>query len=186
MDLRGALLAVAVERPLAGGETPDQVEAAVTRIAELLDAVPEPERAWLVREALERIPLPNASLRKLEKKARQAAIRGLSRERLAEVAELAPEIRVDDLRGTIRFSLRGDEEVRINGTRYRVPVVARIVGGKLERVLLLRPADEFVTEARRLLAAELEQARRAAGDAAHEIARILDERVNRPLYNVKA
>jgi hypothetical protein len=185
-DLREALLGAVAERPAVGGESPDQVEAAVERIAEMLDAVPEPERAWLVREALERIPSADASLRKLEKKVRQAAIRGLSRSRLDEVAALAPEIRVDDLRGTVRFSLRVDEDVRINGNQYRVPVVARILGGALERALLLKPPEEFVEEARRALAAELEQARASARGAAGEIAGILDERVNRPLYNSRS
>jgi ATP-dependent RNA helicase SUPV3L1/SUV3 len=184
--MRKALLAAAAERPAVGGEAPDQVEAAVERIAELLDAVPEPDRTWLVQEALARLPTPASSLRKLEKKVRQAAIRGLSRMTLAAVAELAPEIRIDDLRGTVRFSLRADEEVRINGARYRVPVVARIVGGSLERALLVLPVEEFVEEARRRLADELAQARRSAGDAAQQIAQILDERVHRPLYNVKA
>jgi ATP-dependent RNA helicase SUPV3L1/SUV3 len=185
-DLKKALLAAAAERPAVGGETPDQVETALGRIAELLDAVPEPERAWLVRDALQRIPSPDASLRKLEKKVRQAAIRGLSHERLAAVSALAPEIRVDDLRGTVRFSLKVDEEVRINGSRYRVPVVARILGGPLERALLVLPPEEFVEQARRQLAEELEQAREAARENAEEIARILDERVDRPLYNAKA
>jgi ATP-dependent RNA helicase SUPV3L1/SUV3 len=185
-SLREALLAVAAERPLGGGEAPDQVEAAVERIAELLDAVPEPERAWLVREALERIPAADASLRKLEKKARQAAIRGLSRERLEAVSQLAPEIRVDDLRGTVRFSLKVDEEVRINGSQYRVPVVARIVGGALERALLVLPPEQFVEQARVELAAELELAREAARDSAQQIAEIIDERASRPLYNMRA
>jgi hypothetical protein len=185
-DLREALLAAAAERPVVGGEAPDQVAAAVERVAELLDAVPEPERAWLVREALDRLPSADASVRKLEKKVRQAAIRGLTRSRLAEVARLAPEIGVDDLRGTVRFSLRAEEEVRINGSMYRVPVVARILGGALERSLLVRPPEEFVAEARQALAAELETARESARGAAEEIAAILDDRNRRPLYNSRA
>jgi ATP-dependent RNA helicase SUPV3L1/SUV3 len=173
-------------RPAVGGETREAVAEAVERVGELLEALPEPDRGWLLEEAVERIHSPSASLRKLEKKVRQAAIRRLARERLAAVAEAAPEVRIDDLRGTLRFSMRSDQEVRIDGAVHRVPVVARILGGPLERTLLTRPVADFVERARAELAAELERARAAAADAAREIAAILDERVSRPLYNAKS
>jgi ATP-dependent RNA helicase SUPV3L1/SUV3 len=186
--LREVLRAAAAERSAAGSaaESAAEVEPVADRIAELLAVVPEPERSWLVQEALERLASRSASLRKLEKRVRQAALRGLGRARLDAVAELAPEIRIDDLRGTVRFSVRAEEEVGIDGSRYRVPVTVRILGGPLERALLVEPVATFVAEARSLLAVQLEEARAAARAAAAEIGRILGERVDRPLYDARA
>jgi ATP-dependent RNA helicase SUPV3L1/SUV3 len=181
-----ALLEAAEGRPDGGGETRDQVEAAVTRIAELLAAVSEPAHAALREEALRRIPDASSSLRKLEKKVRQVAIRAVSRERLAELAAAAPELLIEDLRGTVRFSRMTELEVAVDGRRYRVPVVARLVGGALERALITKPADAFLVEARAALATELERARDAARDTAREIEALVQERVHRPLYNARA
>lgn len=180
------LLEAAADRPFAGGETADQVEAAVERIAELLAAVPEPTHAELLEEALRRIPDASSSLRKLEKKVRQVAIRAVTDERLAELADAAPEILIEDLRGTIRFSRTTELDVHVDGTRYRVPLVARLVGGALERALITKPTAGFVAEAREALDAELERARAAARDSAHRIEELVQERVHRPLYNARA
>lgn len=185
-ELRRELTGAAAERPLAGGETPDQVEAAVERIGDLLLTLEEPDRSELFEEALAKIPSERSSLRKLEKKIRQTAIAVSAQGRYDEVAELAPDIVIDDLRGTIRFRRHDEAEVRIENTRLIVAVVARIVGGPLERALLTRSAAEFVAEARPALQAELDSARRATEQAAARINVILDERAHRPLYNAKS
>lgn len=184
--LRQELARAAAERPTVGGETPDQVEAAVERIADLLLTLDEPERSILFEEALRKIPSERSSLRKLEKKIRQAAIADSAASRYDDVVALAPDIVIDDLRGTIRFRKHDEMQVDIEGTRLVVPVVARIVGGPLERALLTQPADEFVAEARPLLEAELATSREATFAAAARINAILNERVHRPLYNAKA
>jgi ATP-dependent RNA helicase SUPV3L1/SUV3 len=186
MGVRERLRAAAAERPDVGGETRVGVEEAVERIAEYLEAVPEPERRELLGEALDRIPEPKASLRKLEKRVRQAALRSASWERTREAIAVAPEIRIDDLRGTTRFSLGSHLDVRIDGEPHRVPVIARILGGALERVLLTRPTHEFVEQARAALTAELEVARQDARRAAKEIEGIVRDRVHRPLYNARS
>jgi hypothetical protein len=72
----------------------------------------------------------------------------------------------------------------VDGEPYRVPVIARILGGELERALLTRPAQEFVEEARQALASELDRARQEARRSAKQIEGILQDRVHRPLYNV--
>jgi ATP-dependent RNA helicase SUPV3L1/SUV3 len=183
---RAALLAAAAERPPVGGESPDGVEAVAERIADLLATVPEPAHSELLEELLARIPVPAASLRKLEKKVRQVALRVVSGDRVRAVAAVAPDIRIDDLRGTVRFSKAAEQEVRIEGTTYRVPVVARILGGALERSLITKPLDELVAEARQALDAELETARSVSRQAAHDIEALIQERVHRPLYNARS
>jgi ATP-dependent RNA helicase SUPV3L1/SUV3 len=183
---REALLAAAAERPPVGGETPDAVEAAADRIADLLATVPEPAHSELLEEALARIPAPTASLRKLEKKVRQVALRVVSGDRVRAVAAVAPDIRIDDLRGTVRFSKAAEQEVRIEGTTYRVPVVARILGGALERSLITQPLEDFVAEARHALDVELETARSVSRQAAHDVEALIQERVHRPLYNARS
>jgi ATP-dependent RNA helicase SUPV3L1/SUV3 len=183
---RAALLAAAAERPPVGGESPDGVEAVAERIADLLATVPEPAHSELLEELLARIPVPAASLRKLEKKVRQFALRVVSGDRVRAVAAVAPDIRIDDLRGTVRFSKAAEQEVRIEGTTYRVPVVARILGGALERSLITKPLDELVAEARQALDAELETARSVSRQAAHDIEALIQERVHRPLYNARS
>lgn len=184
--VRVTLLGETVERPLGEQETPDGVREAVARIEEYLQVLPGPARSLLHNDALERLSSPTASLRKLEKRVRQAAIEVRARERFAIVAELAPELIVDDLRGTIRFGRTARETVSIGGARQEVPVRARIVGGALERSFLLREPEDFVAEARAALAAELESARSATRQAAGRIDTLLNERLGRPLYNVRA
>jgi ATP-dependent RNA helicase SUPV3L1/SUV3 len=186
MGPREALLAAAAERPDVGGETRDGVEAAVERMAELLETLPEPDRQQHLADALDRIPLASASLRKLEKRIRQAALRRASGARVDAVIALAPEIRIDDLRGTVRFSQATELDVRIDGAPHRVPVVARILGGPLEQTLLTQPPEVFVAEAREALAQELDAARSATRHAARAIEQILQDRVHRPLYNAKS
>jgi hypothetical protein len=186
MGVRERLLAAAEARPDVGGETRDGVEKAVRRIAEYLEAVPDPERRGLLEEAVDRIPEPKASLRKLEKRVRQAALRSVSWERTRAAIAAAPDIRIDDLRGTTRFSLGSHLDVTIDGDTHRVPVVARILGGDLERALLTAPTHEFVALAREALKAELESARREARRAVKEIEGIVQDRVHRPLYNARS
>jgi hypothetical protein len=186
MGLRERLLAAAAERPETGGETRDMVEAAVLRIADLLDALPAPERRELAGEVEARLPVARASLRKLEKRVRHATLSLVSRERISDAIAAAPDIRIDDLRGTTRFSLGSHLDVRLDGEPYRVPVIARILGGELERALLTRPTQEFVELARQELASELDRARQEARRSAKQIEGILQDRVHRPLYNGRA
>jgi len=184
--MRHALLAAAAARPLVGGETPDLIEAAALRIAELLASLPRADRAPLLAEAVQKLAAPESSHRKLEKKIRQAALATVSAERVAAVRALAPEILVEDLQGTVRFSLREPQLVSVAGARHRVDVVTRLVGGALERALLTRPVAEFVPEARAALQAQLEHDRAATEAAARRIDEILAARVNRPLYDARA
>jgi ATP-dependent RNA helicase SUPV3L1/SUV3 len=181
-----ALRAALAERPFSGGETLDQLEAAIGRIAEMLEAVPEPERSELLEDAVFKVMTPSSSLRKLEKRVRQAALASATDERYARVAALAPEIRIDDLRGTLRFSIADEQEVMIEGTRRRVPVIARLLGGSLERALLTRSPEEFGAEARAALGAELERARAESQATAERISELVSERARRPLYNTRA
>ncbi|HEX2166120.1 MAG TPA: helicase-related protein, partial [Longimicrobiales bacterium] len=182
-DIRQALLDAAAVRPLVGGETDDLIEDAADRIAELLTSIQGPERWTLFDEALARMATPGASLRKLEKRIRQAAIGAAGSARARAVVDLAPEIRIDDLRGTVRFSIADEEEVVIDGSTYTVPIVGQLLGGALERSLLTRDAAEFVEEARPALRAQLELAREEARTAAAQIDRIVGERISRPLYD---
>jgi ATP-dependent RNA helicase SUPV3L1/SUV3 len=185
VDLRQALLDAAAHRSLVGGETDDLIEDSAGRIADLLRTIQGPERWSLFDEALARMATPGASLRKLEKRIRQAAIGAAGSARARAVVELAPEIQIDDLRGTVRFGIAGEEEVTIDGSTLTVPVTGQLTGGVLERSLLTRSAAEFVGEARPALNAQLEIARRETRDAAGRIDRIVRERVSRPLYDVR-
>ncbi|MGH7447404.1 MAG: helicase-related protein [Longimicrobiales bacterium] len=184
-DLRQALLDAAADRPLVGAESDDLVEDAATRIADLLKTIEGPERGALLDEALARMATPGASLRKLEKRIRQAAIGAAGSARARAVVELAPEIRIDDLRGTVRFSIAAEEQVTIDRSTYTVPVLGQLVGGALERSLLTKSAAEFVDEARPALTAQLELARRETREAAVKIDRIVRERLERPLYDAQ-
>jgi adenine/guanine phosphoribosyltransferase-like PRPP-binding protein len=184
MNFRQALLDAAAGRPLIGGESDDLIEDAAGRIADLLSTIQGPERWSLLDEALARMSTPGASLRKLEKRIRQAAIGAAGSARARAAADLAPEIRIDDLRGTVRFSLAGEETVVIDGSTYNVPVAGVLLGGVLERSLLTQSAAEFVEQARPALHAQLEIARDETRSAAGRIDAILHERVARPLYDV--
>ena len=184
-DIRQALLDAAAVRPLVGGETDDLIEDAAARIADLLHTIDGPERWALFDEALARMSTPGASLRKLEKRIRQAAIGAAGSARARAVVEIAPEIRIDDLRGTVRFSIADEETVVIDGSTYTVPVVGRLLGGGLERSLLTKGADDFVSEARPALHAQLDLARAETRTAAEQIDRIVQERVSRPLYDAR-
>jgi hypothetical protein len=185
-DTVQTLLGAAAERPLGSGETPDTVRGAVQRIGALLMVLPASHRSLLLDEAVQKVRSPASSLRKLEKKVRQAAITATGRERMRELARLAPDIHVDDLRGTLRFSIGAEEQVTIDGTQYRLPVRARLMGGTLEQCFLLDNATTFVSAARPALEAEMAGAREAMRAAAIQAEAILDERVHRPLYNTKA
>ena len=184
--LREELLRAAADRPLVGGETPDLVAAAARRIADLLATLPAGEREPLRAEALVRLAAPEASLRKLEKRVRQAALASVSEARLADAAALAPEIRIEDLRGTVRFSLTEHQGVTIGGEAFRIPVVARLVGGVLERALLTLPAEQFVAQARAALQAQLAEAHAAGTAAARAIDELVSARLARPLYDARA
>jgi len=184
--IRAALLAAARERPLVGGETPDMIEDAADRIADLLVTLEGDNRADLVREAVQKLAMPESSLRKLEKKVRQVALSTVSEERLDAAASLAPDILIEDLRGTVRFSIAEERAVEVAGEKHKVAVIARIVGGELERALLTLPASEFVMQARTALRAELDNARRESDIAAQSIDDIFQSRVSRPLYDAKS
>ncbi|MBR9990022.1 MAG: hypothetical protein KFH98_09715, partial [Gemmatimonadetes bacterium] len=184
-DLRQALLDAAARRPLIGGETNDLIEGAASRMADLLRTIDGPQRWTLLDEALARMSTPGASLRKLEKRIRQAAIDAAGSARARAVVELAPEIRIDDLHGTVRFSIADEADIVIDGSTYTVPVAGRLVGGALERSLLTRSAHEFIEEARPALNAQLDLARAETQSAAERIDRIVAERVSRPLYDAR-
>ena len=184
--IRRRIMEAVAERPLGGGETPDMVETAAERIANLLISLDEADRDELLEEALRKLPRPESSLRKLEKKIRQLALATVHPARLEEAAELAPEIEIEDLHGTMRFSIAVEGEIEVAGEKFKVPVVAQLVGGALERALLTKTVPEFVEEARAALHAELANARRDSDLAADAIRRILAERENRPLYDVRS
>jgi hypothetical protein len=184
--VRVRILDVDVERPLGADEDAAGVRAAAARIAELLELLSQPARTLLLEEAAAKLASPTSSLRKLEKKVRQAAIRELASPRMRAAAGLAPDISIDDLRGTLRFGKAESVQVRIDGAAHRVPVRARIAGGALERAFLLEPLPDFVAAARAALDTELDAARCEAGRTAAEIESILVERVERPLYDVAA
>lgn len=185
-QIRTALLEAAAGRWLVGGESPDQIEEAALRIAELLATLEEPTRSRLLAEAVVKISTAESSLRKLEKKIRQASIATVSEDRLREASAIAPDIIIDDLQGTVRFSMREEQPFEIAGEQYTVPVVARAVGGELERALLTSPIEEFVAQARAHLSAELEDARRESQQAADKINEILAARLHRHLYDVRS
>jgi len=182
-EMRDALLAAAARRPLGGGESPDQLEDAAHRIADLLGTLEEHQRTPLFEEALQKLGAPESSVRKLEKKIRQIALATVDPARLEEAAGLAPDIVIDDLRGTVRFSMSAEQKIELERETYRVPVVARLVGGALERSLLTKPVPEFVAEARAALQTELEAAREQSARNAAHIEQIIAERVSRPLYD---
>jgi ATP-dependent RNA helicase SUPV3L1/SUV3 len=184
--IRAALLAAARERPLFGGETPDMIEDAADRIADLLVTLEGRDRVDLTREAVQKLAMPESSLRKLEKKVRQVALATVSEERLDAAAALAPDILIEDLRGTVRFSMAEERAVEIAGEQHKVAVIARLVGGALERSLLTQPPEQFVAEARAALRAELENARRESDVAAEAIDDIYTARIARPLYDAKS
>jgi hypothetical protein len=184
--LREALTIAASNRELTPEDTRESVAEAVGRIAELLSAVPGEEQADLFDEAVRKVASSRSSLRKLEKKMRQEAIAWAAEARADAVLDLAPELRIDDIRGSLRFTIADEVKVEIDGRPHTVPVYARAVGGPLERALLTQPPEAFVTQARALLGHEMEVAREASVTAARRIDEILRERVDRPLYNVKA
>ncbi|NJD09040.1 MAG: hypothetical protein FIB01_00890 [Gemmatimonadetes bacterium] len=181
--IRAAVRAAAAVRPLAGGETPDLVEAAALRIADLLESMRSPDRAVLLADVLQKLAAPGSSLRKLEKKVRQAALATVSAERMAAVRALAPELLIEDLQGTVRFSRREPRQVGVAGRSYRTAVVVRLVGGALERAFLTRPPAAFVPEVRAALAAELAAALAESDAAAGRIDELVAARAHRPLYD---
>jgi ATP-dependent RNA helicase SUPV3L1/SUV3 len=184
-ELRQTLLDAAADRPFVGGETEEEVGAAAERIADLLATIEEPDRSALLNDALAKFASASASLRKLEKRIRQAALGAAGAVRARAAVELAPDIRIDDLRGTLRFSLMTEAQVRIETTTYSVPVTARILGGGLERALLTKSPEEFVAEARPVLEAELARAVTETRAAAAAIDDVVRERAGRPLYDVR-
>jgi ATP-dependent RNA helicase SUPV3L1/SUV3 len=184
--VRLELPGVTVERPLAAGEDAAAVQAAVGRIVALLEVLPAAARALLLAEAADKLAAPTSSVRKLEKKVRRAAIDAVAGDRIRAVAELAPDIAVDDLRGTLRFASTAVETVVIDGTEQRVPVRVRLAGGELERRLLLDDVAGFVAAARAALDAELAVARAATRQAAAEIDALVADRRGRPLYDMRS
>lgn len=184
-ELRQTLLDAAADRPFVGGETEEDVRGFAERVADLLLTIDEPDRSSLLNEALAKFASASASLRKLEKRIRQSALSAAGAARARAAVELAPDIRIDDLRGALRFSMMTEEEVRIETTSYTVPVTARILGGALERTLLTKSPEEFVAEARPALEAELKRAVSETRAAAAAIDEIVTERADRPLYDVR-
>jgi ATP-dependent RNA helicase SUPV3L1/SUV3 len=180
------LLGITVERPVGSDETPASVHGAIQRIGALLAVLPAPHRSMLLDEAVQKLASPTSSLRKLEKKVRQAAIDAVGRNRIRDLARLAPDISIDDLRGTLRFGSSTKEEVIIDGTPHTIPVRARLMGGALEQSFLLDEPAKFLAVARPALAAELDAARDSMRQAAAQIDEVLAKRVHRPLYNVRA
>jgi ATP-dependent RNA helicase SUPV3L1/SUV3 len=184
-SLHAALVDAAAARERVPDESPEMVRDSVRRIAELISVLPHYERDLHFEEARRKVASHRSSLRKLEKKLRQAAILDVAEARIDAVVGLAPEIRIDDMRGSLRFSVAGEERLQVAGRPHTSPVYARVIGGPLERALLTQEPATFVATAREMLGREMEAARTAARSAAERINRILEERVDRPLYNVR-
>jgi ATP-dependent RNA helicase SUPV3L1/SUV3 len=184
--VRLTLMGRTVERPSVEGETAEAVAESVARMADLLALLPPPSRDFLLDEAVEKIASPRSSLRKLEKKVRKAAIAAVGADRIRQASRLAPDLLIDDLRGTLRFGRTAEEHVVIDGASHRVTVRARVAGGPLERLLLAGDMERFLPVARSALAEELDRARQAARDAADAIDALVQDRVRRPLYNDRA
>lgn len=163
----------------------EAVESAVERIAALITELPESARGEVLDYAVERLTNPTASLRKLEKRIRQRSIAERLDERAAAVRALAPGFEVDDLGGTIRFTLREMVLVEIGGEEVRVPAVAVRVGGRLEQMFLTAPLDAFTAVAVTELTEELGLMRATVEETARELDKMIREREARPLYNVR-
>jgi len=168
-----------------GGEAFDQIEDAALRIADLLKTIEEPEQRVLFDEAMAKLATPGSSVRKLEKRIRQAAIGAAGSARARAVVDTAPDIAIDDLHGTVRFTIMDEEDVVIDRSRYTVPVMGRMVGGWVERSFLTKSAEEFIAEARPALLEQLDLAREETREAAARINELVRERAARPLYDVR-
>lgn len=156
---------------------------AVERIESLLEELPEPAREEALDFAVERLSDPSASLRKLEKRIRQRLIAESLDERAAAVRAEAPGFRVENVGGTIRFTLREPIEATIGGEEVTVPAIATRVGGRLEQMFLTAPTEAFVAVAVTELTEELGLIRTEVEETARELDAMIREREARPLYN---
>lgn len=163
----------------------EAVRGVVERIGELITGLSEAAREESIEFALERLADPAASLRKLEKRIRQRSIAESLDERAAAVRVEAPGFGVDDVGGTIRFTLREPLDVLIAGEEIRVPAVATRVGGRLEQMFLTAPTAAFVAVAVTELTEELGLMRAEVEETARELDAMIREREARPLYNVR-
>lgn len=157
----------------------------VDRIGALLEELPAEAREEALEYALERLSNPTASLRKLEKRIRQRVIAANLGERAAAVRAEAPGFEVEDVGGTVRFTLRESLEVEIAGEPVRIPVVAIRVGGRLEQMFLTAPKEAFVAVAVTELTEELGLMRAQVEATARDLDTMIREREARPLYNVR-
>ncbi len=185
---QGVVEAELLGRPFVRLLVRDEAEAvrgAAERIGELIVGLSEAAREETIEFALERLADPAASLRKLEKRVRQRLIAESLGERAAAVRAEAPGFGVDDVGGTIRFTLRESLDVMIAGEEVRVPAVATRVGGRLEQMFLTAPTEAFVAVAVTELTEELGLMRAEVESTARELDTLIREREARPLYNVR-
>jgi hypothetical protein len=179
------LLGRKIERSLLPPETAEEVIEAVARIEEIIESLEGKQRASALADATNRIATPSASMRKLEKRLRQTAIATTGRRRLERIRELAPDLDIVDIGGTVRFRTYDEMDVMINGHKRRVPLVATVVGGPLERAFLTDTEEEFVQQAMSRLDTERRNAERNNRRLASQIERIVEEREAQPLYDHK-
>ncbi|MEO5511252.1 MAG: hypothetical protein ABIV28_04390, partial [Longimicrobiales bacterium] len=177
------LLGRKVERSLLPPETAEEVVSAAMRLEAIIASMPEPQRSSSLKDALNRLSVPEASLRKLEKRMRQTAISAISRKRLEKIYELAPDLDIVDVGGTVRVRKRHAMEVTIDGRRHHVPVILTEVGGVLERAFLTSPEEEFVALASERLEKERTRVEDSNTRIAAQIDRIIHERQNQALYD---
>lgn len=166
-------------------DEPEAVEDAVERIAALIEELPERAQDEALDYAVERLENPSSSLRKLEKRIRQRSIAERLDERVAEVRARAPGLEVDDLGGTIRFSVRELLTIEVWEEEITVPARAIRVGGRLEQIFLTAPIESFLEVALAELAEELELMRANVLEAADDLDEMIRERAERPLYDLR-
>ena len=154
-------------------------------LEKLIAALPESEQPAMLDEAEPILADPNRSLRKLRKRVRQFLVALRLEDRTEEVHHQLPELRIQDLKGSIRFELRRDLSLPIAGRETTVPVVAAESGGALEEAFLTQPPAEFAEQARALLSARVEQEEQAWRTAAQEISEFVQERLQRRFYDEK-
>ena len=181
--VKTSILGRPVERPIYAPETAAEVVAAIERIEALIEAMSGKQQREAAEEAVQRIAAPSASLRKLEKRLRQTAISTVGRRRAEKIAALAPELHITDVGGTVRFRAYAEADILLRGRKRRIPVVATVVGGKLERAFLTAPEDEFVDLARTTMREELAAAEQRTTGIAAKIERLIAEREEQPLYD---
>jgi hypothetical protein len=181
--VRTTLLGAPIERLLNPPETPAEVLASVERIGAIIEALPRGQRRSALEEARTRIENPSSSLRKLEKRLRQTAISTTGRQRAARLSNVAPDVEITDVGGSVRFRRFSVMPVTIDGRTRELRIAATIVGGPLERVFLTASDEDFLALAESMLARELETTRTNTSRIAGSIEQLIDQRRMQRLYD---